>query len=138
MTPLSSRGLEHEAQEEVMPLTEYKLDHGQLVVVKRTLKRKRALIGGIEKDVIVGFEGSTLWDMSSLDVAWVDVETSTVIVEMALIGQSSSKAMAKEIFGLKQSATQDQNDLAKNMKNTPKEKQRSLDDMRIALEVRHE
>ena len=46
--------------------------------------------------------------------------------------------MAKEISHLKQSATQAQNELAKNMKNALEDKQRSLDELRIALEARHE
>ena len=69
VTSLSSRGSEHKAQEEFFPLSEYKFDRSQLAVVKRNPKRKEALIGGIEKAVIEGFEESTLWDMSGPNVA---------------------------------------------------------------------
>ena len=52
-----------------MPLSEYKFDHSRLVVVKRTPKRKKALIEVIEKVVMEGFEESTLWDVSGPYVA---------------------------------------------------------------------
>ena len=95
LTSLSSRGPECKAKEEVMPLSEYKFDRNRLAMVKRTLKQKRALIGGIEKVVIEGFEESMLWDVSGLDMSQVGVETSVVIVKMALVRQSSLEAMAK-------------------------------------------
>lgn len=69
-----------------MPLSKYKFDRSRLVVVKRTPKRKRALIGGAEKDFVEGYEEIILWDVSSPDVVHVRVETSTLIVEMALVG----------------------------------------------------
>ena len=78
-----------------------------------------------------------LWDVSGPYVAQVGVETSIVIIGMALIGQSSMEAMAKEISQLKQSNTQAQNELAENMNNATEDKQRRLDKLRIALEVRH-
>ena len=80
-----------------MPLSEYNFDRSKLVVVKRTLKRKRSLIRGIEKVVIEGFEESMLWDVLGPNVAHVSIETSVVIVGTALTGQSSSEVMAKEI-----------------------------------------
>ena len=138
LTLLSSRGLEHEAQEEVMPLSQYKFDRSQIVVVKRTLKHKRALIGGIEKDLTESFEESALWGMSSPNVPQVSVETSIVIVEISLVGQSSFEDMAKEIAWFKQSATQCQNELDENMNNVTKDKQKILDELRIALGARHE
>lgn len=57
---------------------------------------------------------------------------------MTLAGQSSSEAMAKEIARLKQYATQAQNELAEYVKNTSEDKQRILDELRIALDTRHE
>ena len=84
-----------------MPLSEYKFERSQLAMVKRTLKWKKGLVGGIEKDVTEGFEKSTPWDVSGPDVARVGVKTSAVIAGMALAGQSSSKAMAKEFALLK-------------------------------------
>lgn len=92
---MSTKVLEHEIQEEVIPLSDYKFDRRKLAVVKRTPKHKRTLVGVAEKALIEGYEESTLWDMSSLDVARVGVETSAMIVGMALAGQSSSEAMAK-------------------------------------------
>ena len=138
LTPLSLRGYEDEYQEEVIPLSEYKFFCRRLVVVKRTAKHKRNLIGGIEKDVIECFEESKLWDVLGPYMARVGEETLVVIAEMALGGQSSSEAMAKENALLKESSTQDQNELSKNMKNATKDKKISLDKLRIALEVRHE
>lgn len=57
---------------------------------------------------------------------------------MALAGQLPSEAMAKEIVLLKQLATQDQNELAENIKNETEDKKRSQEYLRIALEARHE
>ena len=99
--PLLAIGLGFEAQEDVIPLSEYKFDQIHLAIVKRTPKSRKALFGGIEKPIIEGFEESTLWDISGPDVARVAVETSTVIARMELDGQSSTKAMAKEIARLK-------------------------------------
>lgn len=48
-TLLSSKGPEHEAQEEVMPLSEYKFNCSKLVVIKRTPKRNKALMGGVKR-----------------------------------------------------------------------------------------
>ena len=58
--PLSSRGQEAETQEDVIPLSEYKFDQSRLAVVKRTPKCRKTLVGGVEKDVMEGFEESTL------------------------------------------------------------------------------
>lgn len=69
-----------------MPLSKYKFDRSHLAVVKRTLKHKKTLFRGVEKVVMEGFEESTLWDIFGPDVAWVGLETSTVIVGMALGG----------------------------------------------------
>ena len=131
-TPLTSKGTKHEALEEVIPLSEYKFDHNRLAVVKSTPKRKRDPIGGVEKAFNEGYEESTLWDISGLNVAHVVVETLAIIVEMALVGQLSLEAMAKEIVRLKKLATQAQNELAKNVKNVTKDKQKSLEELRIA------
>ena len=57
---------------------------------------------------------------------------------MALISQMSTEAMAKEITKLKQFATQFQAELAENVKNVTEEKQRSLGELKTALEVKHE
>lgn len=86
LTPLSSRGSKPEAQEEVMSLSEYKFDHTQLVMVKITPKRKKALVRWIEKVVLEVFEEITLWDVSGPDVAQVGVENLAVITGMALTG----------------------------------------------------
>ena len=102
-------------------------------MVKRTPKWKRDLIGGIEKALIEVFEESTLWNVSGQDMVHNSVETSAVIVGIALIGQSSLEAMAKEIARLKQLTTQDQNELAENINNATKDKQRSLEELRIDL-----
>lgn len=102
LTTLSSIGPELETQGDVMPLSEYKLNRSHLPVVNRTLKCRKALVGGIEKFVMEGFEESTLWDISGPDVAQVGVETSTMIARMALAGQLSTKVMVKEIDHPKQ------------------------------------
>ena len=88
--------------------------------------------------MLEGFEETTLWDISVPDVARVGVETSAIIAGMALVGQSSTEAMAKEITRLKQSAAQAQVELAKYTKSTSEYKQRSLNELRVALEARHE
>lgn len=134
-TPLSSKVPEHEISEEVIPLGEYKFDHSKLAVVMGTPKCKRTLVGGVEKALIEGFEESTRWDISGLDVAHVGVETYAVNVGMALTERSSSKAMAKEIFCLKQLVAQTQNELTDSIKRTADERQRSLDELKIALTV---
>lgn len=84
-----------------MHLSKYKFDRSQLVVVKITPKQKKALVKGIEKGVIERFEEITLWDVSGPNVARVGVENLVVITGMALTGQSSLEAMAKEIACLK-------------------------------------
>lgn len=106
----------HEIQEEVIPLSEYKFDHSKLAVVKRTPKHKRILIGGAEKPLIEGYEESTLWDISGPYVSCVGVETSAMIVGMALVGQLSSEAMEKEILYLKQLVTQTQSEMTESIK----------------------
>ena len=109
-----------------------------MVVVKRTPKCKRPLIRGVEKALIEGYEESTLWDISGPDVACVGVDTSPVIVGMALAGQSFSEAMSKEILCLKQLVTQTQNELTESVKHATKDRQRSLEELKRALEVKHE
>ena len=84
-----------------MPLSEYKFDRSQLAVVRRTPKHRKTLVRGVEKDVLEGFEESTLWDISNLDISRVGVETSSVIKGMVLIEKSSTEAMVKEITHLK-------------------------------------
>ena len=134
-TPLSSKVPEHEIMKEVIPLSEYKFDRSRLVVVKRTPKCKRTLIGGTEKALIEGYEESTLWDISGPDVAHVGVETSFVITGMALIGQLSSEAMEKEILCLKQLVVQTQNELTDSIKCAADERQITLNELKIALIV---
>ena len=95
-------------------------------------------MGGLKKFVTKGFEESTIWNISGLDVARVGVETSVVIVRMALVSQTSIESMAKEITQLKQSAVQFQAKLVESVKTTAKEKQRSLDEVKMDLEVKHE
>ena len=84
--PLSTKGPEHETQEEAIPLSEYKFDQTKFVAAKRTPKHKRSLIGGVEKALIEGYEKRTLWDISSLDVARIWVDNFVVIANMALAG----------------------------------------------------
>ena len=88
--------------------------------------------------MIEGYEDSTLWDISSPDVACVGVETSTMIAGMALIGQSSSETMAKEILLFKQLVAQTQNKQTDSIKHTIDERKRSLDELKIALTVQFE
>ena len=92
--------------DDVMSLSEYKFDQGHLAVLKQTPKHQKVLVAGIKKPIVEGFEEVTLWDISGLDVARVDVETSVVITGMALASQTSTESMAKEITRLKQSAAQ--------------------------------
>jgi hypothetical protein len=94
-TPLSSKVLEHEISEEVIPLSEYKFDRSKFFVIKRTPKQKRTLVGDAERALIEGYEESTLWDISGQDIARIGVESSVVIEGMAMAGQSSPEAMAK-------------------------------------------
>ena len=122
----------------VVLLSEYMFDRSHLAVVKRTPKRRKILVGGLEKLVIEGFEESTIWNIAGQDVARVGVESLIVIVGMALADQTSTEAMAKEIAQLKQSMAQFQAKLAETVKNVAKEKQRSLDELKTALEVKHE
>ena len=97
VTMISTIEPESKNLEDVVPLSEYKFDWSRLAVLKRTLKRQNILVGSLGKQKMEGFESSTLWDISSLDVARVGVETLAVIVGMALVGQTSIEAMAKEI-----------------------------------------
>ena len=69
-----------------------------------------------------GFDKSTLWDISGPDVTLVGIETSAVIVGMALARQSSTEATAKEIARLKQSTTQVQPELTENARNMSEDK----------------
>lgn len=84
-----------------MSLSEYKFDSSRLMVVKRTPKRKKALVGGIEKSMLEGVEEITLWDVSGSYVARVGMETLAVIAGMVLVGQLSPEVMEKEIAHLK-------------------------------------
>lgn len=95
-------------------------------------------MGSLEKPVTKGFEEGTIWNISGPDLAWVSVETLVVITGMALADQTSTEAMAKEITRLKQSAIQFQDELEETVKTTAEEKQRSLNELKIALEVKHE
>lgn len=84
------------------------------------------------------FEESMLRDIFGLDIARVGVETLVVIAGMALARKSSTEAMEKEITHLKQSASRVQVELREHAKNTSEDKQRSLDELKIALESRYE
>lgn len=97
LTPLSSRGTKHKAQEEVIPLSEYKFDHNRLAMLKRTPKRKRALIRGIEKVVIEGFGESTLWYVLYPEVARISIETSLVIVGWPLQDSHPQRLWPKKL-----------------------------------------
>jgi ABC-type hemin transport system ATPase subunit len=77
-------------------------------------------------------------EISDPYVTWVGVKNSTVIARMAFAGQTSTEAMAKKITQLKQSTVQFQAELAETVKTTAEEKHRSLDELRMALEVKHE
>ena len=122
VTLISTIEPKSENLEDIMPLSEYKFDRSHLALVKRTLKRWRILVGSLEKPTVKGFEESTLWDISGLDVTRVGVETSAVIAGMALAYQTSTEAMAKEITWLKQSATHFQAELVENVKNVAEDK----------------
>ena len=82
-----------------------------------------------------GYEESTLWDISSLDVSQVGVKTLAMIARMPLADQTSMKAMVKEITRLKRSATQFQAELGESVKNAEEDKKRSLDELKTTLEV---
>ena len=130
--------LRSESLEDVILLSKYKFDRSHLVAVKWTLKRRKVLVGSIEKPSVEGFKESKLSDISCLDVAQVGIETSTLIVGMALAGKSPTEEMAKEIAWLKQYAAQVQARLVENAKNMSEDKQRSLDELKIALEPKYE
>ena len=132
-TPLCYKVPKHEIPEEAIPLSEYKCDHSKLAIFKRTTKHKRTLVEGAEKALIEGYEVNTLWDISGLDVSLVGVETSSIIASMALIGQSSSEAMEKEIFHLEQLVAQTQNELVDSIKRIVDERKISLDELYISL-----
>ena len=76
-TPLSSKGHQHE----IIPLSKYKLDCNKLVLVKRTPKCKRALMGGAKKALIEGYEERTLWDILGPSMAHVGVETCWMVLK---------------------------------------------------------
>lgn len=84
----------------MIPLSEYKFDKNRLTIVKRNPKRKKNFVEGKERVSIEGYDKHTLWDLLVHDIAWVGIETSVVIAGMAMAGQSSSEAMAKEITHL--------------------------------------
>ena len=138
ITPISNLESGSEDLDDVVPLSEYKFDRSRLAMVKRPPKRRKVLVSGLEKPVTKGFEESTIWNISGPDVAWVDVETSTVIVEMALTKQTSTEAMVKEITWLKQYVVQFQAALVEIVKTATEEKQRSLDELKTTLEAKHE
>lgn len=81
----------------VIPLSEYKFDKRNLVLFRRTPKRKKNFVEGKERVSIKEYGEQTLWDLSGHDVSRVGIETSVIIVGMAMVGKSSFKAMAKEI-----------------------------------------
>lgn len=61
-----------------------------------------------------------------------------MIAGLALTDQTSTKAMAKEITWLKQSAAQLQSELAEIVQNASDERHKSLDELKMALEEKHE
>lgn len=122
----------------VIPLNEYKFDQSHLVMVKRTPKCWKILLGGLEKPITEGFEESTIWNIVGQDVTRVGVQTSVVIAGMALTGQTSTEAMEKEIARIKQFAAQVQAELAEKVKNVAEERQRSIDELKTTLEEKHE
>ena len=97
LTPLSTIEARSESLKDVMLLSEYTFDRSRLEVVKWTLKCQKILLGSIEKLIVEGFEESMLWDMSGSDVTRIGIQTLTVIVGMALAGQTSTESMEKEI-----------------------------------------
>ena len=74
-----------------MPLNEYKFDRSRLAIIKRTQKHRKALVIWVEKDMMEGFEESTLWDISIPDVTQLGVETLVMIAGMALAGNHQPK-----------------------------------------------
>lgn len=123
---------------DVVPLSEYKFNKIRQAIVKQTPKHWKVLVGGLEKPITEGFEESTIWNISGPYVSRVDVETLAVIVRMAPTGQTSIEAMAKDITWLKQFTSQFQAELVETVKTAAKEKQRSLDELKMDLEVKHE
>lgn len=119
--------------EDVMPMSEYEFYRSHFVVTKRTLKSLKILVGSIEKPIVEGFEERMLWDISGPDVTRVGIETSAVIIEMALADQTSTEAMEKEIARLKQSATGFQEELIESARSLAENKRKSLDELKIAL-----
>ena len=106
LTMLSTMDPGSKSLEVMMPLNKYKFDWSRFAVVKQTPKCRNILLGSIEKPTVEGFEERILWDISGLDVARVGIETSVVIVGMALADQTSTEAMEKDISRLKQSTAQ--------------------------------
>jgi hypothetical protein len=116
VTPISTIEPGSRDLDDVVPLSEYKFDRSHLAVVKRTPKRQKVLVGGLEKPVTKGSEESTIWNIAGQDITRVGVETSIIIVKMAFAIQTSTEAMAKEITQLKHSTTQFQAELAETVK----------------------
>ena len=122
ITPISTIEPGSGDLDDIVPLSKYKFNRSHLDVVKWTPKHRKVLMGGLQKPVTEGFEESTIWNISGPSVSRVSVETSTIIIGMALTDQTSTEAMAKEITRLKQSAIQFQAELVETMKTTTKEK----------------
>lgn len=120
--PISTLELGSGDLDDIVPLSEYKFDRSSLVVVKRTPKRWKVLVSSLKKPITEGFKESTIWNILGLDVTQVGVETSVVITETALAGQTSIEAMAKEITWLKHFAVQFQVELMETVKTATKEK----------------
>ena len=138
ITPISTIELGSRDLDNVIPLKEYKFDKSHLVVVKQNPKRQKIDVGGLEKSVTNDFKESNIWNITGQDVARVGVETLVVITGLALASQTSKEAMAKEITQLKQYGAQLQAELAEIVKNAADERQRSLDELKMALEAKHE
>ena len=88
ITPISTIEPRSGDLDDVVPLSEYKFDRSRLAVVKRTHKRQKVLVGGLEKPVTEGFEESTIWNISGPNVARVGVDTSTVITGVSLTNET--------------------------------------------------
>lgn len=88
--------------------------------------------------MVKGYDEISLWDISGLDMSRVGVETSAIIAGMALIGQLSSEAMEKEIVRLKKIVTQTQNELTENVKRANEDKERSLEELNVYMEAKHD
>lgn len=98
--------LESSTGDEFVHLNEYKFDKSKLLVIKRTPKRRKISVGGWDKVMVEGYDEHTLWDVSSLNVSRIRVDTYEFISGMDLAGQTTFESMAWEISYLTQLVTQ--------------------------------